>query len=344
MIFFLRWLALPIAAVLSLVGIQVCTFTVDRAEYVYLTQFGRHIATYNGADSADAGLHWKWPAPIQTVHRLDNRLQVFDLPSTELPTRDVKGQTIDKMLTLDAYVCWRITDKDGVDRFLRTVGTPDQAQAILAQHISSELGAAISQMELDDLISTEEGRVDRQREALRQRLLRACGSAADALGNRTGRDYGIEVADIRLRRANHPPQVRDAIFARIMSERERRVADYQSAGKKQAAEIRSKTDKEVNDLMADANAEKRRIEGEADTRADRIRNAAHGKDVEYYTFLKTLETYKSILGDNKTMLLLSTHREMFRLMFDPPVPVRKPVTFGPDGSAPPKEVGPKGEK
>jgi modulator of FtsH protease HflC len=342
--FFLRWLALPLVAGVSLIGIQLCTFSVDRAEYVYLTQFGRHVATYDGAVAADAGLHWKWPAPIQTVHRLDNRLQVFDLPSTELPTSDVKGQTIDKMLTLDAFVCWRIADKDSVDRFLRTVGTPERAQAILTQHISSELGAAISKMELEDLISTQEGRVDQKRETLRQRLLRACGSAADALGNRAGRDYGMEVVDIRLRRANHPPQVRDAIFARIISERERRVADYQSAGVKQAAEIKSKTDKEVADLMADAGAEERRIKGEADTRADRIRNAAHGKDVEFYTFLKTLETYKSILGDNKTMLLLSTHREMFRLMFDPPAPVRKPVTFGPSEDVPSREGNPKGGK
>jgi membrane protease subunit HflC len=340
---FLRWIAPPLLAVLALVGVRLCLFTVDRTEYVYLTQFGRHVATYDGADSADAGLHWKWPAPIQTVHRLDRRLQAFDLPGAELPTRDVKSQTIDKMLTLDAYVCWRIADRDGVDRFLRTVGTPEQAQAILTQHVSSELGAAISQMELDDLISTEEGRVDRQREVLRQRLLRACSSAADALGNRAAREYGIEVVDIRLRRTNHPPEVREAIFARIRSERDRRVADYSSAGQKQAAEITSKTGKEVADLMADAKAEERRIMGEADTRADRIRNAAHGKDVEFYTFLKTLETYKSILGDNKTMLLLSTHREMFRLMFDAPAPVQKPTTFGP-GSTPTKDGEPKGAK
>jgi membrane protease subunit HflC len=173
--------------------------------------------------------------------------------------------------------------------------------------------------------------------------LRACSSAADALGNRAAREYGIEVVDIRLRRTNHPPEVREAIFARIRSERDRRVADYSSAGQKQAAEITSKTGKEVADLMADAKAEERRIMGEADTRADRIRNAAHGKDVEFYTFLKTLETYKSILGDNKTMLLLSTHREMFRLMFDAPAPVQKPTTFGP-GSTPTKDGEPKGAK
>src|SRR5438105_1295271 len=118
----LRWLVLPLAAVVMLVAVRMCLFTVDRAEYVYVTRFGRHMATYDGADDSDAGLHWKWPAPIQTLHRLDRRLQVFDLPATELPTHDPTEKTIDKMLTFDAYVCWRISDKDGVDRFLRTVG------------------------------------------------------------------------------------------------------------------------------------------------------------------------------------------------------------------------------
>ena len=117
---FLCWFAGPVAALILLVGARMCLFTVDRAEYVYVTQFGRHIATYDGADAGDAGLHWKWPAPIQSIHRLDRRLQVFDLPARELPTNDPEGRTIDKMLTLDAYVCWRISGKDGVDRFLKT--------------------------------------------------------------------------------------------------------------------------------------------------------------------------------------------------------------------------------
>src|SRR5437660_765114 len=188
---FLRWFVVTVTAVVLLVAARTCVFTVDRAEYVYVTQFGRHVATYDGADNADAGLHWKWPAPIQTLYRLDRRLQVFDLPATELPTRDSTSKTIDKMLTLDAYVCWRITDKEGVDLFLRTVGTPEQAQAILGQRIGSELGAAISQMELDDLISIEEGKVDRHRESLRKRLLQAGGAATESLGNPVGREYGI---------------------------------------------------------------------------------------------------------------------------------------------------------
>jgi membrane protease subunit HflC len=320
-----RWFVVPVTAAALLLAARLSAFTVDRAEYVYVTQFGRHVATYDGADNADAGLHWKWPAPIQTLYRLDRRLQAFDLPATELPTHDPKGKTIDKMLTLDAYVCWRITDKDGVDRFLRTVGTPEQAQAILGQRIGSELGTAISQMELDDLISTEDGKVDRQRESLRKRLLQAGGATTESLSSPVGHDYGIEVVDIRLRRTNHPPQVRQAIFERIESERQRRVADYQSAGKKRADDIKSETDKKVADLLADAKAEEKRIKGEAETEADHIRNEAHAKDVEFYAFLKKLEEYRHILADNKSMLLLSTHRDMFKLLFEPPPPFAKPA-------------------
>ncbi|HZT83583.1 MAG TPA: SPFH domain-containing protein, partial [Gemmataceae bacterium] len=163
-IFLLVLIAAAVAARLAL-------FTVDRAEYAYVTQFGRPVATYDGEDEADAGLHLKWPWPVQEVQRLDHRLQYFDLPGTELLTHDRRGNTIDKTLTLDAYVCWRIAGKEGVDRFVRTVGTPDRAKAILGQRISSELGAAVGRMELDDLVSVEPGKVERERSKLRDRLL-----------------------------------------------------------------------------------------------------------------------------------------------------------------------------
>src|SRR5437667_3375136 len=125
-------------------------FAVDRTEFAYVTQFGRPVGTYDGA-TEDAGLHAKLPWPIQAVQRLDNRLQVFDLAGAELLTHDPKGMTIDKTLTINAYVCWRIADKDGVDRFIRTVGTPDRAEVILGQQISSRLGAEIGNMQLDAL-------------------------------------------------------------------------------------------------------------------------------------------------------------------------------------------------
>ncbi len=111
-------------------------FTVDRTEYVYLTQFGRPIGTFDGADSAEAGLHFKWPWPIQSVQRLDSRLQYFDLPGAELLTKIAGGTGIDKTLTVDAYVCWRIAGKEGVDQFIRTVGTAQQARIVLSARIS----------------------------------------------------------------------------------------------------------------------------------------------------------------------------------------------------------------
>lgn len=310
----MRFLLILLLLVVLAVIVPQMFFTVDRTEYVYLTQFGRLVAAYDGANDAEAGLHFKWPWPIQAVQRLDRRLQYFDLPGAELLTHDPRGKTIDKTLTIDAYVCWRIADRAGVDPFIRTVGTADRARTIIGQRISSELGAAIGQMEIDDLISTEEGRVDRQRERLRQQLL----------GNRTlGQDYGIEIVDIRIRRTSHPPQVRQAIFDRIVSERNKKVTDYQSEGVRQADDIRSDADRKVRETLAEAQADDRRVRGQAEAEADRIRNQAHAKDVRFYAFLKKLEEYQRILGDNKSMLLLSTHRDLFDLLLQPPRPTKE---------------------
>jgi membrane protease subunit HflC len=335
----MRKLLVAIAGLLALIVlVRLCLFTVDLTEFIYLTQFGRHMATFDGSNNSEAGLHLKWPWPIQSVQRLDRRLQDFDLPAAELLTHDPRGQTIDRTLTLDAYVCWRIPDRDGVDRFIKTVGTPEQARAIIGQRIGSELGAAIGKMELDDLFNTDPAKVERQREALRSRLLVPWKGQGNAAG-----DYGIEIVDIRLRRATHPPEVRQAIFDRIKSERQKKVADYVSEGDKLASDIDSKTALTVRDINTRANAEAERIKGEADAEAYRIRNEAQSKDPEFYAFLKKLDGYQRMLGDSKTMLLLSTHRELFDLLFQPPKPVGPTNGNGGSGreQAKPKTIGEK---
>ena len=265
-------------------------------------------------------MHWILPWPIQSVQRLDRRLQYFDLPGAELLTHDPRGKTIDKTLTLDAYVCWSIPNKESVDLFIRTIGTPERARAILGQRIGSELGAAVGQMELEDLISTEPGKVDRQCEILRQRLIEDSG-----LKTRAREDYGIEIVDIRLRRSNHPPQVREAIFERIRSERNKKVADYRSEGEKLAKDIESTAARKVRDTLSQARADEQRLKGQADADADRIRNQAHARDPQFYAFLKKLEEYQRMLGDNRSVLLLSTHREIFDALFTPPGPYKAPM-------------------
>jgi membrane protease subunit HflC len=306
------------AVVVAVVLVRLCFFTVDPTEYVYVTQFGRPVATYDGAArDTDAGLHMRWPWPVQSVQRLDRRLQHFDLPGTELLTHDAEGKTIDKTLTVEAYVCWRIADRDAVDRFIRALGSPEKARDILGKRLNSLLGATIGQMNLDDLITTEragdQGRVDVTMAALQKKLL-------DGLGAEARDRYGVQIVDVRLRRFNHPAQVRQSIFERIVSERNKKVEYYRSEGAKQAANIKSTADEKVRNLLATARYEEEKLKGEADTEAAMIRSQAHSKDPEFYVFLKKLDKLGSILGDNKTTLLLSSHREIFDTLFQPPRP------------------------
>ncbi len=309
---------LILSSMAALLVAPLCAFTVDRTEFVYLTQFGQHLNTFDGGNDERAGLHFKWPWPIQSVQRLDRRIQYFDLPGAELLTRDPIRETIDRTLTLDAYVCWRIADAKGVDRFIRSVGTPAGAQAILGQRIASELGAEIGRMELDDLIDTDSQKVDAARERLRQRLLH--GGGGSSLESVAESEYGIEVVDIRLRRSNHPPAVRAAIFDRIRSERQKKRAEYESEGELAKQNIESKGRREVEILKAEAEAKARTLKNDADVAAERILNEAHKRDPMFFTFLKKLEEYQRILGDNKSTLLLSTHRELFDVLLNPPGP------------------------
>jgi membrane protease subunit HflC len=299
-------------------------YAVDRGEYVYVTQFGRLVRVQDGV--TDGGLHAKLPWPVQSVQRLDRRLQVFDLPETELLTHDPDGKTIDKTLTVVAYVCWKLADAGSVDLFIRRIGTPERARTILGERLRGHLGALIGQMRMDDLISTDPDRVDRSLADLRRRLLTGPGSdrpgdaEAASLQERARTEYGIDLVDIRLRRTSHPVAVQGAIFARIRSERQKKVADYQSEGTRQAEDIKSAAERRARETLAEARAEEQRIRGEAEVAADRIRNEAHARDPEFYAFLKRLEQYQKILGDNKTVLLLSARGELFDLLFKPPKP------------------------
>lgn len=306
----MRTFFILLVVILLLTAARLCVFTVDHTEYVYLTQFGRHIGTYDGGNSSEAGLHFKLPWPVQSVQRLDRRLHYLDLPGADLPTRNRTGQTTGHMLTIDAYVCWRIADREAVDRFVRAVGTIEGAQAILDKDVNNELGAAIGQMEDVDLINTDAAKVRDQRENLPIRLLNTPSEvhAGLTLRERTLQQYGVEIVDIRLRRINYPAAVRPAIFDSIISERDREAARHQSEGERMASEIRSTTDLTVSKMRADADATSIEERGRGDAASDRILNEAAMLRPEFYTFLKELEDLQRLLSAGKTVLLLSTER------------------------------------
>jgi membrane protease subunit HflC len=312
---FLLCFVLPLAALL---WARTALYTVDYAEFAYVTRFGEPVATLDG--STDAGLHLKAPWPIDAVLRIDRRLQAFDLPAVEALTRDATQRTVDKTLAVDAFVTWRIPDADAADRFVRTVGTPEQARRVLAPRISGRLAAVISDMNLDDLIAVaDEKEIDARSEKLRKQLLGEDGTG-EAVRERVRAEYGIEVVDLRLRRFSYPEAVRASIAERIRSERARKVADHESEGRQRAADILSAAEKEARTTEANARAKKQLIEGQADVEADRIRNDAHAQDREFYSFLQKLKAYQLLLSDTRDVLLLSTRHPLFDLLLSPPKP------------------------
>jgi membrane protease subunit HflC len=332
-----------VVIVVALVLVRLSLFTVGPTEFVYLTQFGQHIATYDGADSDhDAGLHVCWPWPVESVQRLDRRLQYFDLPAVELPTRDADSpdapgklaeNRIDKMLIVEAYVCWRIADRDAVDLFIRTLGTAGRAQDILGQRINSQLGAAISQLSTKDLINTNAALVEDKMHELWQGML-------DTLKPTLRTDYGVDLVDVRLRRFYHSPQVTKDIFDAIKAKRKEKAQEYYSKGDYEKNKIMKDADLKAKFVEADAEKYAEQKKKDAETDALEIRNQAYKKDKELHEFLQKLEALKVTLKQNKTLLLLSTHRTFFEMLFQPPNPgagvgavPANPAAQAPDKSA-----------
>jgi membrane protease subunit HflC len=279
---------LGLAALLVLARMSV--FTVDRSEFAYVTQFGRHVATYDGADDEQAGLHFRWPWPVQSVQRVDRRLQELDLPAVELLTFDPRGRgSADKTLAIDAYVVWHVPDAEAVERFIAAVGTTDRAREILRDRVKGRLGAVIPRTQLRDLISDEPEHVDKQRERLRSALMEGITETED----------GIEVVDVRIRRINYPPSVRAAIFERIISERNRKVAYYQTKGRTDADNIKSASEAWVSIFLAEVRARNEELRGQADAEADRILNDAVRLDPAYYAELKQREVGEAALDGKK---------------------------------------------
>ncbi len=309
-----KYILPPLILLAALLLARASFYTVDAAEFAYVTVLGQHTETFDGSKENGAGLKVGWPWPIQQVKRLDRRLQQFDLAEFEQLTHE--GETVDKILVIQAYVCWRITDDKGVDEFVKNIGAPAVAKELLSKSINSRLGALIGRKRMDDLVSTDivantgEHHVDAEARALRKQLL-------DEVGNEV-RAYGIELVDIRLRRFNHPDNVRDSIYQRIRSERNNEAAKYVSDGEFEASKKLSEADQAVREKLAEAKSKEERIKADADIEANRIRNAAYSQDPEFYSFLKKMEELQNIVGGKNTMLLLSTHRPMFESLFTPP--------------------------
>jgi membrane protease subunit HflC len=264
-------------------------FTIDEREQAIITQFGAYIRTIT-----EPGLHVKLPF-VQTVHRFDKRVLATDADPAEYLTLDKKR------LIVDYVARWQI--KDPLTFFI-SVATLDGARARIEDIVFSELRQAISGQDFAPVTSEH-----------REPTMDAVANTARA---RT-QAFGIELIDVRIKRADLPREVQQSVFARMVAERGRIAKRYRSEGEEEAAKLRAETDKQREILLAQAYERSQRLQGEGDGEATAVYASAYEQNPRFYVFVRTLEAYDDVLTP-ETLLVLPGDTAMFRLLNGPPSP------------------------
>jgi membrane protease subunit HflC len=263
----------PVVVVIAVILVPQTFFVVDEREQAIVTQFGEYVRTIK-----KAGLAAKLPF-IQTVTRFDRRVLATHAPQAEYLSQDKKR------LVADPVTRWRIADPF---KFYKTVRDESGARARLDDSVFSELRREVASHTFASVIGA-------QREGIMNSV------AASARG-RAG-EFGIEVIDVRIKRADLPREVQASVFGRMQAEREREAKRYRSEGEEEAAKLRAETDKQRTIILATAEQQAQRLRGEGDAAATEIYAHAHGKNPEFYSFVRSLQAYEQFLGKRSTLLL-----------------------------------------
>lgn len=305
-------IVIPVMLVILLGVVAVrSVLVVDETEFVIVTDFGRPVAVL-GDDAGEAGLHAIWP--WRSALRIDRRLQVAEPSAREVITRDKRN------LEVVPFLAWRVSDPA---RFLRAAGTLDAAADRLDERIAAALSDHVAGMSLENLATTDRST---------WRLDRLTSDVLAAVAGPAREELGVEVVDVRLRRFNHPVEVRPAVFDLIRSERAEEAARLRAEGEAEYRRITSRADRERDEILAESEAKGRRIEAGGEAEATRILNAAHARDPRFYEFLRTLEAYGSML-DEKATVVLSASSPLLRLLTEgPPGDLLAPRPPGPTAS------------
>jgi membrane protease subunit HflC len=279
---------------------------VDETEYAIITQFGRPVRTV-----LEPGLQFKWPAPIQSVLRFDNRLQVFEDPADDSPAKEYLTRD-KKNVEVATSTCWRIgpTAAD-VLTFLETVRDREGAEVRLGDTVKNQFNAKLGSSDFEALVSTDPDK---------RRWSDIVDEIRDACAARARESFGIEIVDLRIQRLGFPAQNRRSVFDRMRAEREEMATQYRSEGEAAAMRIRADAQEQQERILAEARAEAGRIRGQADAEATRIYGEAYGVDPDFYRFLRTLESYERGL-DADTVLILPSESPFFQLLSRPDLPM-----------------------
>ncbi len=258
-------------------------YTVDQTEYALVVELGKPVKAVT-----EPGLNFKTPL-VQAVLYFDNRRLIYDARPSVIITKDKKN------LVVDNYARWRIVDPL---QYYQSVRNETGAQARLDDIIFSNLREELGKRDLIEIVA-------KSRASLMESVTKKTNEAVKA--------YGIEVLDVKIKRADLPPENEIAVFERMRAEREREAKKYRSEGEEKALVIRAVADKDKTILLSDANRKSQVLKGEADAVATRLYADAYTQDPQFFYFLKTMEAYKKTFNE-KDSLVISPESEFFRYM------------------------------
>jgi len=271
------------ALIVAALAAYLSLFTVNMTQQAIVLQFGRPV----GQVITEPGLYVKVPL-IQNVVYIDKRLLNLESPTEEIIASD------QKRLVVDAFARYRIVD---ALKFYQAVRDPRLTETRLQPSFGSALRNTLGDNSLEALVRDN-----------RAGLMRKIQENF----NKTASDLGIEIVDVRIRRADLPEANSQAIFRRMQTEREREAAEIRAQGQEQAQRIRSKADRDVTVLLADAERDGQIARGEGDATQNKIYAGAFGQDPEFFAFYRSMQAYKKALTGNTSTMVVTPNSEFFR--------------------------------
>ena len=270
-------------------------------------------------DSTSPGLYMKAPF-VDTITSYDRRLLRIDAPPSQFLDRDIN------ILEIDVYGRYLITDPRA---FLQTLTTEENARSILAQRINSSLRAEVAErsreeiiggdVELDESgepVTDDEGNSRVQATNSRTELLNDVKNAVQANLAAEDPHFGVEMIDIRVKRADFPQEVAGRIFERMRSDREKISRRLRAEGEEEARTRRAAADRAVEVILADADRDSNRLRGDGEAQAISILAESLNKDPDFFSFRRSLEAYKEFLNQ-QTTVILSSESDVFKFLQSP---------------------------
>jgi modulator of FtsH protease HflC len=240
----------------------------------------------------EPGLNFKAPF-IDTVISIDKRILDLENPSQEVIASD------QKRLVVDAFARYRIKNPL---RFYQSIGSIQAANIQLTTLLNAALRRVLGEVTFINVVRDE-------RENLMTRIRDQLDREAD--------QYGIQLVDVRIRRADLPEQNSQAVYKRMQTEREREAQEFRAQGGQKSQEIRSKADREATVIVAEANSTAEQTRGVGDAERNRLFAEAYGRDPEFFAFYRSMAAYETGLRASDTRFLLRPDSEFFRFFANP---------------------------